>query len=273
MNHDFLRFRRSVIKLCGLELENDERAALIRLARLMRAFKVASFAELADMIDRGADADLIGGVIDAIVTTRTEFFGDRLEFERFRLETLPRLKGRRARIWCAGCATGQEAYSLAMTLAEEAPTVTSADVEILATDISCAALETARLGLYSQFEVQRGLSAARLLRHFDQRERAWRVKDAVRSRVFFKEFNLLDDVSQLGRFDVIFCRNVLSDFEESAGRDALARLSSALTENGVLFLGSSESFSVRSVMRTNAARRAMGRRPRWDLSASLCETL
>lgn len=236
MNAGMMRFRRSVTKICGLKLEDGERAILIRLARPMRAFDVANLEELCDAIERGSDKALLHNVIDALVTTQTQFFGDRTLFERFGRETLPRLKARPARIWCAGCATGQEAYSMAM-LMEETPLLAGAEIEILATDISRAALEAAQLGLYSQFEVQRGLSTERLLRHFEMQENAWRMKKSVRSRIVFNEFNLLDDFSSLGRFDVIFCQNVLGDFEESAKRDVLARLSQALVKDGSLFLG------------------------------------
>ena len=238
MNAGMMRFRRSVTKICGLRLEDDERAILIRLARPMRAFNVANLEELCEAIERGTDKTLLHGVIDALVTTQTQFFGDRAVFERFGRETLPRLnlKARPTRIWCAGCATGQEAYSLAM-LIKETPYLADAEIEILATDISRAALEAAQLGLYSQFEVQRGLSTARLLQHFEMQENAWRTKHDLRSRIVFNEFNLLDDFSSLGRFDVIFCQNVLDYFEENAKRDVLAQLSQALVRDGSLFLG------------------------------------
>ena len=259
MNRDYLRFSRAVAKLCGLELTGQEKATHIRLAKVMRAFGVSSLTELADAIDQGEDARLIRGVVEALVTTQTQFFGDRLEFERLRLETLPRLHGRRARVWCAGCATGQEAYSLAMTFVEEAPNLMGAEVEILATDISHAALETARHGLYSQFEVQRGLSTMRLLRHFEPHEGAWLVKRDVRSHIVFKELNLLDDFTQLGRFDVIFCRNVLDYFVEETRCDTQARLSSALTESGVLILGSSANDRDCPVTRINPATQSLRR--------------
>jgi chemotaxis protein methyltransferase CheR len=237
MNREFSRFCGLLAKLCGLELTGQEKAVGVRLARVMRAFKVSNLTQLADRIELGDDAALIAEVIGALVSTRTQFFGDRAEFERFRLETLPRLRGRRSRVWCAGCASGQEPYSLAMTLAEAAPSLMGARIEILATDISRSSLEQARSGLYSQFEVQRGLSAMRLLRHFEPHEGLWRVKEKIRSPIVFREFNLLDDFTTLGRFDAIFCLNVLDHFATGARRDAKSRLLSALAEGGVLFLG------------------------------------
>ena len=148
---------------------------------------------------------------------------------------------RRLRFWCAACSTGQEAYSLAMTLDQDGRALRGWSVEILATDLSEAAIQSARTGTYSQFEVQRGLSTGQLLRYFHRQDETWRVNEHLRARINFRDFNLLEDFSDLGKFDVIFCRNVLMYFDPELKRAMLARLNQALNDGGYLFLGASES--------------------------------
>ena len=147
---------------------------------------------------------------------------------------------RRLRIWCAACSTGQEPYSLAMLLDEEARRLTGWTIEILATDLSRRAVESAKQGLYSQFEVQRGLPITLLLRYFQRAGDRWQINEFLRSRIHFREFNLLSDYRALGTFDAIFCRNVLIYFDVQSKRDILARLSRTLAPDGFLLMGSAE---------------------------------
>jgi chemotaxis protein methyltransferase CheR len=180
-----------------------------------------------------------------MTTNETFFFRDRVPFDKFRNVMLPQLLAarsaeRRLRIWCAACSTGQEPYSLAMLLDEEARRLTGWTIEILATDLSRRAIESAKQGLYSQFEVQRGLPITLLLRYFQRAGDRWQINEFLRSRVSFREFNLLSDYRALGRFDAIFCRNVLIYFDVSSKRDILARLSRTLARDGFLLMGSAE---------------------------------
>jgi chemotaxis methyl-accepting protein methylase len=141
---------------------------------------------------------------------------------------------RQIRIWCAAAATGQEPYSLTMILDEEMKKLAGWNIEILATDLSSAAIATAREGRYTQFEVQRGLPISHLLRYFMNEGERWRINEYLRAKVQFQEFNLLSDFRHLGQFDVIFCRNVLIYFDIETKKDVLRRLSGALAKDGFL---------------------------------------
>ncbi len=212
----------------------------------MRAHGLADLAALVDAMARRPS--LFVDVIDAITSTETRFFREWAPFQAFRAHILPHLlatrgETRRLQFWCAGCSTGQEAYSLAMALDEAAGALTGWTVDIVATDLSATAIGVAEDGLYSHFEVQRGLSTKRLLRYFRPDSGAWRVDARLRKRVAFRTFNLLSDYSQLGGFDVILCRNVLSAFTPEARRDVLTRLERALNDGGYMFAGADESVS------------------------------
>ncbi len=243
----YARFRRQMAALTGAALGLDRQyVAESRLSPVLRAHRVADLLELTRIIDAHENETLIREVVDAMTNNETSFFRDRAPFDEFRERVLPQLMAARAnvkrlRIWCAAAATGQEVYSLAMTLDHEARALRGWAVEILGTDISGAAIEVARKGFYSQFEVQRGLSTSHLLRYFHRHEEGWRVNEHLRARVAFGEFNLLSDPSLLGTFDVIFCRNVLIYFEPEVKRDVLSRLAGVLAQDGFLFLGSAES--------------------------------
>jgi chemotaxis protein methyltransferase CheR len=247
VNIDFMRFRRQLAALTGIALGADkEHLARSRLACVIRAHGLEDFAHLVDALERRDDASFVQDVVDAMTTNETLFFRDRAPFENFRTRVLPELLAaraneRRLRFWCAACSTGQEAYSLAMTLDMEARALRGWSVEILATDVSAAAIASARMGSYSQFEVQRGLSTSQLLRYFQRDEEGWRVNEHLRASVEFRDFNLMSDYAELGAFDVIFCRNVLTYFEPETKRAVLARLGGALNEGGYLLLGADES--------------------------------
>jgi chemotaxis protein methyltransferase CheR len=151
-----------------------------------------------------------------------------------------RAQGRRIRIWCAAAATGQEPYSLAMALKEMAGKVAGWDIEIFATDISQAALDKAKAGLYSQFEVQRGLPIQMLVKYFTQIGDLWQVAPDIRAMVSYRHFNLLQDFAAFGQFDVVFCRNVLIYFDQDTKIGVLNRLARAIRSDGYLTLGAAE---------------------------------
>jgi chemotaxis protein methyltransferase CheR len=172
------------------------------------------------------------------------FFRDRIPFDRLRDTVLPDLLKSRAsrkqiRIWCAAASTGQEPYSIAMLLAER-DDLADWRIEILATDISNDALDRAKTGLYSQFEVQRGLPIQSLMQHFAQEGEQWRVAKKLRERVAFRQVNLLSDFSRLGIFDVVFCRNVLIYFDRDTKLGVLDRIGKVLAPDGYLILGAAE---------------------------------
>lgn len=259
MNFFFARFRRQLAALTGIALDVDKQyLAESRLAPVMRAHGVVDFQDLADAFERRDNHALVREVIDAMTTNETLFFRDRTPFETFRARVLPELleanaQQRGLRFWCAACSTGQEAYSLAMTLDQDIRLLRGWSLEVLATDLSSSAIESARTGTYSQFEVQRGLSTGQLLRYFHRQEETWRVNEHLRARINFRDFNLLEDFSNLGKFDVIFCRNVLMYFEPEVRRGVLARLGDALNDGGFLFLGASESVTEANAYFTQAS--------------------
>ena len=185
-------------------------------------------------------------VIEAMTTNETSFFRDNHPFTLFRSAVLPFLAGARAdrrtlRILCAAASSGQEPYSLAMLLCEERLRLAGWKVEIVGIDIDTQVLARAEEGLYSAFEIQRGLPVTFLGKYFEQAgEGQWRVKKDLRNMVSFRPFNLLHSMAPLGHFDVVFCRNVLIYFDEATKRDVLTRLGQQMPDDGFLFLGGAE---------------------------------
>jgi len=181
-----------------------------------------------------------------MTTNETSFFRDSHPFDTLRKSLLPPLIERRAaartlRIWSAACSTGQEPYSLAMMIKDNFPILSGWKVEIVATDLSPSVLERAREGVYSQFEVQRGLPIQMLMKHFDQQEPNWQIKRELRQTVNFRALNLLEDFSALGQFDVVLCRNVLIYFDQPTKTRILGAIARRIAPDGVLLLGGAES--------------------------------
>lgn len=184
-------------------------------------------------------------VTEAMTTNESFFFRDRTPFDLFRDQVLPMLRQRRAatkkvRIWCAACSTGQEPYSLAFVLKQQEAQWRDWKFEIIGTDIARPVLQKAKEGIYSQFEVQRGLPIQLLMKHFKQEGDVWRLSEDIRKMVTFREFNLLDNFAPLGKFDVIYCRNVLIYFDQSTKSNVLERMRKILPDDGALFLGAAE---------------------------------
>jgi chemotaxis protein methyltransferase CheR len=229
----------------GLVLSEDKRYLLeSRLLPLARKQGVPGISEIVQKMRTGSEA-LIRDVVEAMTTNETFFYRDKTPFDHFKDSVLPELIGARAsrkslRIWCAASSTGQEPYSLAMVLKELSAQLAGWRVEIIATDLSPEVLEKSRAGLYSQFEVQRGLPIQLLVKYFEQVGTMWQLKSDVRAMVQFRQFNLLHDFTPLGRFDVIFCRNVLIYFDQAAKSDIFGRLMRVNEPDGYLFLGAAE---------------------------------
>ena len=184
-------------------------------------------------------------VVEALLNNETYFFRDKPTFDQLPEDILPELARRRAdtkrlSIWCAGCSTGQEVHSIAMMFADAPYMWADWTIDILGTDVSHRAINAARNGVYSQFEVQRGLGITQMLAHFDETSQGWEVKEATRNRSRFLQHNVLTDPPSRSRFDLILCRNVLLYFDQATRAKAFARLDSALADDGFLMLGAGE---------------------------------
>jgi chemotaxis protein methyltransferase CheR len=229
----------------GLAL-GASKAALVesRLAPLAERHGLRNIAGLVRELQRGSET-LAREAVDAMTTNETWFFRDQRPFDRFQDTILPALlkrrkSTRRIRIWCAGAAAGQEPYSLAMILEDRKRELAGWAIDIVATDINAGVIERARAGLYTPFEVQRGLPVPLLARHFRREGEAWRLSQAVRGRVEFRVFNLLDSFAGLGVFDLIFCRNVLIYFDPATKAEIAGKLAASLAGDGYLVLGVAE---------------------------------
>ncbi len=231
----------------GLRVDR-EKVYLIesRLAPVARREGFGSIREMLLAARQRREERLLWAVLEALASGETSFFRDKAVFARLREEMLPSLARTRQgegpiRIWSAGCATGQEAYSIAFTAEDAGPAIAACGVDILGTDISERALEKGHAGSYTQFEIQRGLPIRQLVRHFEKRDDLWTLSSRVRSMVRWKRVNLNGDFRGLGRFEVIFCRNVLWAMEPNATRRLLEQLAGSLSPGGVLVLGADES--------------------------------
>jgi chemotaxis protein methyltransferase CheR len=244
--HDYDFLRRLLRERSGLVLSADKQYLVE--SRLLPVARRAGFGALGDLVLRlkGASAEpLICEVVEAMTTNESFFFRDKIPFEHFRNTIVPalleaRAAQRRIRIWCAAASTGQEPYSLALALREMAQAVAGWRIEIVATDISNDVLEKAKAGIYSQFEVQRGLPIQLLIKYFAQIGDTWQIAPDIRGMVKFRPLNLLTDFSHLGMFDVVFCRNVLIYFDQQTKTGVLDRIARITDRDGYLVLGAAE---------------------------------
>ncbi len=230
----------------GLVL-GEEKAYLLesRLNPVARKWNFKGFEELAAALRSKTDEKLISAVVDAMTTNESFFFRDQNPFRLFEELVLPELltsraSAKRIRIWCAACSSGQEPYSLAMILSENAAKLKDWKVEIVATDLSGEILEKAKAGVYTQFEVQRGLPINLLVKYFSQADDKWKINQSLRDMVSFRSFNLLDSMTSLGKFDVVFCRNVLIYFDAATKKTVLEGIAKVMAPDGVLYLGGAE---------------------------------
>lgn len=216
-----------------------------RLTPVARRRGLDTLEKLIAAMRRQADEELTRTVVEAMTTNESFFFRDTTPFDIFRDQVLPRLRehnaaSKRIRVWCAAASSGQEPYSLAIYIKEQENLWRDWAIEILATDISTQVLDKARAGIYTQFEVQRGLPIRTLIKYFTQSGETWQLSKQIRDMVTFREFNLLESYRNFGRFDVIFCRNVLIYFDQETKADVLNRMREILPTHGTLFLGAAE---------------------------------
>jgi chemotaxis protein methyltransferase CheR len=230
----------------GLVLHGDAGYfAETRLGPLARGEGAPSVAALLERLKVNPDERLIRAVVEAMAIGETAFFRDRAVFDHIRDALLPKLAAARpespVRVWCAGCSSGQEAYSLAILVEELKETLPGLKVEIVGTDLSQHALEKAQAGLYTQFEVQRGLPIRLLLKYFEKVDDMWRVSPALRQAIRWRQLNLIEDRRSVRHFDLVLCRNVLSDLDAKLRPRVVQQLAPSLALDGYLLLGLDES--------------------------------
>ncbi|HEY6833084.1 MAG TPA: protein-glutamate O-methyltransferase CheR, partial [Pseudolabrys sp.] len=215
-----------------------------RLLPVARRHGMTTLTELVAKL-RGPSVALTAEVVEAMTTNETFFFRDKIPFEHVRDTILPalvaaRAREKRIRIWCTAASTGQEPYSIAMALKNLGAALDGFRIDILATDLSIDVLERAKAGIYSQFEVQRGLPIQLLVKHFGKVGEHWQVAQDLRDMVQFRTLNLLNDFSPLGTFDLVFCRNVLIYFDQPTKTGVLNRLARQMPDDAFLVLGAAE---------------------------------
>ena len=233
--YDFLR--KLLKERSGLVLSDDKQYLVeSRLLPLARRAGIGSLSELFVKMKQGSDR-LVTEVVEAMTTNETFFFRDKIPFDHLHETVFPELLKARAsrkslRIWCAAASTGQEPYSIAMILKNMSAQLAGWRVEIVATDLSHEVLEKCKSGMYSQFEVQRGLPIQMLMSYFKQTGDVWQINPDIRAMVQFRPLNLLQDFSSLGTFDVIFCRNVLIYFDQPTKAAVLGHLAKTMEPDG-----------------------------------------
>lgn len=248
---EFDQFRQFLEEACGISLgDNKQYLVTNRIRRILEENKIASFGELVKSLKHGLNRKLKDQVIDSMTTNETFWFRDNYPYDHLRSALLPQLMGGNnrmfgpVRIWSAACSSGQEPYSISMMVEEykrQNMGNLARPVQIVATDLSSTVLDQARSGEYDKLSVMRGLSSERLDRYFDNPTPAmWRVKPFVKERIDFRSLNLMDSYAGLGKFDIVFCRNVLIYFNGDLKRQILQKIHASLKPQGILFLGSSE---------------------------------
>jgi chemotaxis protein methyltransferase CheR len=244
---DYEYLRKLLKERSGLDLSSDKQYLVeSRLVPLARKAGLAGIAELVQKMKPGGAEALTADVVEAMTTNETFFFRDKIPFDHLNGTMLPALLQARAarrslRIWCAASSTGQEPYSIAMCLKALGPTIAGWKIDIVATDLSQGVLEKSKSGIFSQFEVQRGLPIQMLVKHFTQVGDMWQLNPDIRAMVQHRQLNLLQDFGHLGMFDIIFCRNVLIYFDQDTKAGIFERLSRLVEPDGFMVLGAAES--------------------------------
>ena len=229
----------------GLDLADDKRYLVeARLNPIARRAGHDTLSALVTALRSSRDPGLAEAVVEAMTTNESSFFRDKTPFEHFRDTIVPHMLGarvpsRQIRVWCAAASTGQEPYSLAINACEDTR-LNGWRLDLLATDIAASVMERGKSGVYSQFEVQRGLPIQLLVKYFNQNGDMWELDPTVRRMVRWQKLNLLNSLKGIGRFDVVFCRNVLIYFDRPTKTDVLARIADTLEPDGFLILGAAE---------------------------------
>jgi chemotaxis protein methyltransferase CheR len=268
--NDYEFLRQLLLKRSGLALAENKQYLLDgRLAPVLRDHGLASMAELVLRLRAPNNEKLERALVEAMTTNESFFFRDKTPFDNFNAVMLPKFlatrpPGKTIRIWCAAASTGQEPYSLAILIKENGAKVAGWRFEIVGTDLSQEVLDRAATGIYTQFEVQRGLSIQHLMKYFKKVGDNWQIAPELRAMVQFRTHNLLLPFTQLGTFDIIFCRNVLIYFDPPTKSEVLLRLARTLAPDGYLVLGGAETV----VGLSDAFRLAPGQRNLYVVNSS-----
>jgi chemotaxis protein methyltransferase CheR len=215
------------------------------LSGIFRERGISNVDQLVCLLAQPEERELEKQVVEALLNNETYFYRDRAMFDLLTQQVLPdiarrRREARRISIWSAGCSLGQEALSIAMLFLERAEKWSGWQIEILGTDISEKAIATARLGCYSQFEIQRGLGIAQMLSFFEETSEGWQAKDKLRRMVQFEVHNIHDPLPSSRNFDLVLCRNVLLYFSPATRSKVFDRIASVISQEGWLMLGAGE---------------------------------
>ena len=241
---DFDLFKELLKRESGLAIGQDQIYMLeSRLRPIARKWGYTSLEALTIELNAVPDKELLEDIVEAMVPHETSFFRDKVPFQLLQSKILPYFKSVRRkviRIWCAGAASGQEPYSLAIELSELSQEFPGLKFEIFASDISRDVINQAREGRYTQFEVQRGLPVNYLLKYFTPNGSGWRINKEIRDMVYFEQINLLGRTYHLGPYDLVFCRNVISDFSVPVKTQVLEKIVKQMQEDAFLFLGKGE---------------------------------
>lgn len=243
---DFDLFKTMLYEKSGLVITPDKSYLLeSRLAPHLKTWGLADMAALAEKLRKLPDKAIIDVIVDAMTTNETSFFRDMKPFDKFRDVVVPAILAKKGagapiKIWSAACSSGQEPYTLALTIKENALKWAGTKFDILATDLSTEILAQAKAATYTQFEVQRGMPIQLLIKYFSQNGDKWTVKDDLKQFITFQKFNLLDSMDHMGPFDIIFCRNVLIYFDQQTKGKVLEKMRKRLHPHGFLFLGGAE---------------------------------
>jgi chemotaxis protein methyltransferase CheR len=252
---EFKTFSNYILAISGIYLDESKAYLLeTRLAGLLKDLGCASFSELYYKTQSDVTKKIREKIVDAITTGETLFFRDSAPFDLLQHKVLPDLIDKRSkktigslpipiRIWSAACSTGQEIYSIAIVIKELLGDLSRYNVRLMGTDISDAALARASYGTFNNFEIERGLARDKLVKYFVQDKGAWKIKDEVRAMASFKKLNLMEPFNGLGKFDIIFCRNVAIYFTEQERTRLFKKIEGALEPDGYLIIGSTESLS------------------------------
>ncbi len=247
MNKSDFEFLASLLlQRSGLVLSQEKTYLLeSRLGPVARKHGLTSVDDIVVQLRARSASPLERDVVEAMTTNESFFFRDNKPFDQFKDIVLPQLlearkSSKSIRIWSAACSSGQEPYTLAMLLKEQGAKLNGWRIEILGTDLSTAILDKAKAGLYSQFEVQRGLPITLLMKYFTQVGDRWQISPELRNMVTYRPFNLLEDAGSLGRFDVVFLRNVLIYFDQPTKGKVLERVAKQMAPDGYLYLGGAE---------------------------------
>ncbi len=262
---DFDVYRQLLLDQSGMEIIPDQTYLLeSRLKPVAKKWGYPALSMMTMALNGVPEPGLVDDIVEAMINRDTAFFRDEKPFQSFKNDILPifikaRKRKKTIRVWCAGCSSGQEPYSLAIMFKELQQEYPNWKFQILASDLSEDLLQQATEGRYTQFEVQRGMPVQMLMKHFEQDDDKWQLKDDVRSYVTFYRNNLLNADHKIDMFDVIFCRNVLGDFCPETRAKALSNITAHLEKDGFMFFGADEDFTHDAILPISSEKSIFGR--------------